>query len=206
MYEFLDGEVVARSAGRLVLAVGGVGYDLRVPVGDRFDPTPGEPLRVYTHLAVREDAHTLYGFAESSSRELFRLLLKVKKVGPGVALAILSSMRREELLAAIRDGDAAQLTRCKGVGRKTAEQILLDLSDRIGELAGQVAPARPVGAKPAAGDAAADAALALQHIGFDPREAEDAVRAVAGEQPGADAETLIKLALKRGARVAGAGR
>lgn len=199
MYEFLEGTPVSRSPGKLVLAVSGVGYDLRVPLAEPFDESSSEPIRVYTHLAVREDAHTLYGFAESASRELFRLLLKVKKVGPAMALAILSGMRRTELLEAIGAGDAASLTRIKGVGRKTAEQILLDLSDRIGELAGQVSAPRerlaPAGSDPAREDAVA----ALVHIGFDIGEAEKAVASAAEENPKAGAEALIKSALRSGA-------
>ena len=198
MYEFLEGKLISRSPGRLVLLVQGVGYDLHVPLGEPFEAPAEQPLRVFTHLAVREDAHTLYGFGESASRELFRLLLKVKKVGPAMALAILSGMRRDELLEAIGAGDAASLTRIKGVGRKTAEQILLDLSDRIGELAGQVAPPAerlaPVGSDPAREDAVA----ALVHIGFNLDEAEQAVAAAGEADPKAGAEQLIKAALRSG--------
>ncbi|HKX46742.1 MAG TPA: Holliday junction branch migration protein RuvA, partial [Planctomycetota bacterium] len=139
MYEFLRGTPASRTPNRLVLEVAGVGYELVVPAGAAFPDAA--PLVVWTHLAVREDAHTLYGFPDRATRDLFRLLLRVKQVGPGVAIAILSGLSRADLLAAIRDEDAARLMQVKGVGRKTAEQVLLDLRDRIGDHLVELAPA-----------------------------------------------------------------
>ena len=130
MYEFFRGRVAARTPARLVLDVNGVGYELVVPAGSNF-PTEGEST-VWAHLAVREDAHALYGFPDRETRDLFRLLLRVKGVGPTMGLSLLSGMRPSELVAAIVDEDVPALTRVKGVGRKTAEQILLDLRDKVG--------------------------------------------------------------------------
>ena len=129
MYEYLEGRPAAdRHPARLVLDVGGVGYDLAVPIGAPFGT--GERVRVWTHLVVREDAHLLYGFPDRAMRNLFRLLLTVRGVGPGIALGVLSGLSRDELIAAIVADDAARLTGLKGVGKKTAEQILLDLRDK----------------------------------------------------------------------------
>ncbi len=192
MYEFLQGEPAGRTPGRLVLqTAAGIGFDLAVPTGASFGDQL--PLRVWTHLVVREDAHTLYGFPDRPTRQLFRLLLKVKKVGPGVALALLSGLRPEELLQALRDGDAVALTRVKGIGKKTAEQILLDLSDRVAEMAAEL----PRAAAPASSDSLTeDAVAALLSIGFPEKEARLQVERVLESGAAKDIETVLRLALK----------
>lgn len=191
MYEFLRGRVAQRGPARLVLEVGGVGYDLIVPAGARF--AEEDPLLVWTHLAVREDAHSLYGFPGKRWRDLFRLLLKVKKVGPTMAIAILSGLEPDELVQAIRAGDAARLTRVKGVGRKTAEQILLDLSDQL-DAFGDPDEGAP---RPSAADGAlSDAASALTSIGYSATEARKLIEAAAPKVGTDDVALLIRTALR----------
>jgi Holliday junction DNA helicase RuvA len=117
VFDYIEGEVAGRTPARLVLDVGGVGYDLVVPLSSRF-PSKGR-ARAWTHLAVREDAHTLYGFDDRGTRELFRLLLLVRGVGPTLALSVLSGLPQDPLIAAVADGDAEALMRIRGIGHKT---------------------------------------------------------------------------------------
>lgn len=201
MYEYLEGEVAGRTPARLVLDVSGVGYDIAVPLSARF-PERGRS-RVWTHFVVREDAHTLYGFPERSTRDLFRALLGVRGVGPAAALGILSGLSPEDLVTAIANDDLKALMRVKGIGKKTAGQILLDLRDKAPRLASEV------GAKPGAASVAPsaagddphveDAVAALVSIGYSDKEARQAVQ-VAVEHATAtrgarDLETLVRTAL-----------
>lgn len=197
MYDYLEGTIARRGAAGATLAVGGVGYELLVPLGTPL-PEEGASARLWTHLAVREDAHTLYGFADRDTRGLFRALLKVKGVGPAMALAVLSGLTRPELVRALLDEDLAALTRVKGVGKKTAEQILLDLRDRAATLAGGleldgkvIAPAPP----PDSGNLA-DAAAALVALGFGEKEARKRVERAAAEIDPSDLQRLVQAAFR----------
>jgi Holliday junction DNA helicase RuvA len=195
VYEYLDGQVAGRTPARLVLDVGGVGYELSVPLGSHF---PEGRARVWTHLVVREDSHTLCGFPDRETRELFRLLIEVRGVGPTMALAILSGLPREPLVEAIVGGDLATLTRIKGVGKKTAEQILLDLREKARTLRAHLAGG---GAAAAAGGAEArdanleDAVAALVSIGYSEKEARKSVEAAAKRVDRLDLEKLVRAAL-----------
>ena len=202
MYEYFEGEVAARSAARLVLLVGGVGYDLAVPLGSDFplDAATGR-ARVWAHLVVREDAHSLYGFADRDTRELFRMLLRVRGVGPTLALTVLSGIPRVELLETIVAGDAGGLTRIKGVGRKTADQILLDLRDKAASLRGAAPDGEggyvlPTGAAPEREPSTIEYAVqALVSIGFTDKDARKSVERAAKQVDPADLETLVRTAL-----------
>ena len=203
MYEYLEGLVASRGAARLVLDVGGVGYELAVPVGASFAASNGAALRVWTHLVVREDAHLLYGFPDAGTRDLFRALLTVSGVGPRVALGVLSGLPREELLAAILAGDLARLTAVRGVGKKTAEQILLDLRDKALRLAAASdgADERP---RPRSGDgppldlraSLEDAVGALISIGFSEKDARRQVERAARQVDPHDLELLVRTAIQ----------
>ncbi|MBK7644271.1 MAG: Holliday junction branch migration protein RuvA [Planctomycetes bacterium] len=196
MYDFLEGEVAQRSAARLVLVVGGVGYELSIPIGSRF-PNAGR-TRAWTHLVVREDAHLLCGFSERETRELFRILIQVKGVGPVAGLSILSGIEREPLLAAIAEGDVAALTRIKGVGPKTAGQIVLDMKEKALKLrATTAAPGDPGLLQPAPrGDALLeDAVAALLSIGYSEKEARKSVERAAAKGSKKDLESLLRAAL-----------
>lgn len=195
MYEYLEGEVALRSPARLVLDVGGVGYDLAVPVGARFE-SEGR-LRAWTHLVVREDAQLLFGFPDRRTRELFRLLLSVRGVGPQMALGVLSALPREELLAAIAGEDPAPFTRARGVGKKTAQQILLDLKDRIDSNAAELGATEAELSAPSAGlRLLSDAAGALVSLGYSDKEARNQVERAVKKNPDADLEEIVRAALR----------
>jgi len=195
MYEFLEGVVDKSAPTSLVLEVSGVGYALAVPLGVHFER--GARQRVWTHLVVREDAHTLYCFANVEQRDLFRLLLSVRGVGPAVALALLSGLSASELVQAVVQEDTGALVRVKGVGKKTAEQILLDLRERVARIQGEGPFVDAPGASPApAGDdRLQDAIAALVSIGYKEREASKLIEKVAADAPELDVESLIRSAL-----------
>jgi Holliday junction DNA helicase RuvA len=195
VYEYLEGEVAGATPTRLILDVGGVGYELAVPLGAEF-PRSGR-LRAYTHLVVRDDAHLLFGFPDRGTRFLFRQLLSVRGVGPTLALGILSGIARETLLDAIANEDPKTLMRVKGVGRKTAEQIILDLKDKAASMreqlaAGTALPPTPSGAP----DALEDATLALVSIGYSAKEARRQVERAATSVASDDLEELVRTALR----------
>jgi len=200
VYEYLEGRIAERGAARLVVDVGGVGYDLSVPVGAPF-PAVGEPgVRVWTHMVVREDDQRLYGFPDRETRDLFRLILKVRGVGPAMALGILSGLGRGAFLRAVGSGDAASLTAIKGVGRKTADQILLDLRDHAGALlaaAGEEAGPGAALPEPARGRVnVEDAVAALVSLGYSAKDARKHVDRAARDVDPIDLESLVRQALQ----------
>ena len=197
MYEYFEGEVAQHSATRLVVDVGGVGYELSVPLGYAWPV--GRRARVYAHLAVRDDAHQLYGFPDRATRELFRQLISVSGVGPRLALGLLSGLPRADLLAALAHGDRARLVALKGIGKKTVDQLLLALGDKAKALlAAESAdigeePAGPPGPLPSVLD---DAVAALVSIGYADKDARKQVeRAAATLGSSADLELLVRNAL-----------
>lgn len=197
MYEYLEGKIFRQAPTSLVLDVGGVGYALFVPLGTA--PEKGKKVRIWVHQVVREDAHTLYGFIDSNQRDLFRLLLSVRGVGPSVALSLLSGMNSGELVQSIQTGDRNALTGIKGVGKKTAEQILLDLGERVARLSSDSAfidLTKSARAETAQRDAQlTDAITALVSIGYKEKDAIRLVEKAAAEMDDLDVETLIRSAL-----------
>ena len=194
MIGLLRGRILSRQPPWLLLEVNGVGYEVEAPMSTFYDlPAGDEPVTLYTHLMVRDDAHTLFGFARERDRALFRMLLKVNGVGGKMALAILSGMTADEFSLNVQSGDVAALTRLPGVGKKTAERLIIEMRDRLEKLEGESLPAgAPVTAK--AGAADADAVDALVALGYRPAEASRMVRAVF--EPELDTEELIKAALQ----------
>jgi len=185
MIAFLEGEVVYKSAGVVVLAVGGVGYQVTVPTSVLADlPPVGRVARVYTRMVVRDDAITLYGFASTDQRGLFELLTGVSGVGPKVALSFLSALSPDGLRRAIVDGDAAALTITPGVGKKVAQRVVLDLRDRLGG-EGDLDAEGPL----------ADVRNALVSLGLTPQEAVEALAGV--EVDDRAIEDLLREALQR---------
>jgi Holliday junction DNA helicase RuvA len=182
---FLEGEVVHKTANRVVLEVSGVGYDVLVPTSllGRL-PGVGARARIHTRLVVRDDAMVLYGFSSPDERELFDLLTGVTGVGPKVALSFLSALAPNALRRAVVAGDAAALTATPGVGKKVAERVVVDLRDRLG---GE--------AEPWAVGPLADVREALLALGLSPQEARDAVADVEADGRGAD--DLLRQALRR---------
>lgn len=193
----LRGEVVEKRAPHLLLDVNGVGYELETPLSTFFGlPETGRPVTLYTHLAVREDAHVLYGFASESERALFRSLLKVSGVGAKMALAILSGMSAEAFARCVESEDVGSLVRLPGIGRKTAERLIVEMRDRLSRLGDQLSGAVPdrggyAGRPPSV---KSDAVAALMALGYKPQDAERMVKAVAEE--GMDSEALIRAALQ----------
>ncbi len=190
MIGFLRGRLAAKQPPSLLLDVGGVGYEVDAPMSTfyRLPETGGEVI-LYTHLVVREDAHILFGFATEAERALFRALIRVNGVGARMALAILSGLSCEEFHRCIEFGDAATLQRLPGIGKKTAERLIVEMRDRLPQ-AGDAAPAIA-----GASDPLAEAAEALVALGFKPAEAGRLLKQVEGRAD--SVEDLIRLALKR---------
>ncbi len=193
----LTGRIVGEEPdGALVIDVGGVGYDVRAPLGTtgRLGANGGD-VTVYTHLHVREDVFDLYGFASETERRVFRLLIDVPNVGPKTALGVLSALPPSELAAAVESKDVARLTRIDGVGKKTAERLVLELRERLqrlGDLGGG-----PPGPSPTRSPGGAESRLvgALTNMGYRPPDAERAVRALGDRVGNENLGELLKEAL-----------
>ncbi len=193
MIGLLRGRVLSRQPPLLLLEVNGVGYEVEAPMSTFYDlPAGDEPVILYTHLMVRDDAHTLFGFIRERDRALFRMLLRVNGVGGKMALAILSGMTADEFSLNVQAGDVAALTRLPGVGKKTAERLIIEMRDRLEKLEGGASPAATAPAGRAAADG--DAVDALVALGYRPAEASRMVRAVFA--PELDTEGLIRAALQ----------
>ncbi|HTC51690.1 MAG TPA: Holliday junction branch migration protein RuvA [Steroidobacteraceae bacterium] len=191
MIGFLHGRIAAKTAPTVTLDVGGVGYELEAPMSTFLNlPAVGESVRLITHLVVREDAHILYGFATEEERRLFRNLLKVSGVGPKIALGVLSGMSVEGFTRCVVAEDVSMLTRIPGIGRKTAERLIIEMRDRVHTPAAiSGSPGASTAADPHS--EAFDALLALQ---YKPAEATRLLRGIAA---GAHStEELIRLALQ----------
>jgi Holliday junction DNA helicase RuvA len=196
MYDFFEGTIDHRGPTNLVIDVNGVGYALFVPLG-----TPGEVgsrQRIWVHLTVREDAHTLYGFASIQQRQLFRMLLSVRGVGPSVALNMLSSLDSEQVTGAILAGNKAVFTSIKGVGKKTADQIMLDLGEKVARL-GSSTPFVDGQSKtqaPRVDDRLQDAISALVSIGYKEKDALKLVERADKDSEDLTVEDLIRCVLR----------
>ena len=199
MIHHIEGMLTETGQGRVVVEVGGFGLELLVADSTVAALGPnGLRVRLLTHLVVREDAWTLFGFAEESERSLFRLLLGVQGVGPRVALAILSGLAPARLRAAVAQGDLAALTAIAGVGKKTAQRMIVDLRDKVGVVpSGDEVPGGAVGTAvaPVEADDAVDALVALGYSRFQARDAVQAARVTAGEDSAV--EDVLRDALRR---------
>lgn len=189
----LSGTLVAKHPPGLMIDVGGVGYELEAPMSTFYElPEAGKPVVLFTHYAVKEDAVALYGFHRESERLLFRTLLKISGIGAKTALAILSGASVDEFARLVQVGDVAALVRIPGIGKKTAERIVVELRDRVDAMAvptlaggaGRAAPLDPVG----------EASVALQALGYKPAEVSRLVAKVA--ETGDTSEAIIRKALK----------
>ncbi|MCU7944577.1 MAG: Holliday junction branch migration protein RuvA [Candidatus Thiodiazotropha sp. (ex Cardiolucina cf. quadrata)] len=193
----LRGELVHKQAPHMLIDVNGVGYELEAPLSTFFTlPEAGQAVTLFTHLAVREDAHVLYAFATESERTLFRSLLKVSGVGAKMALAILSGMSADEFGRCVEEEDVASLVRLPGIGRKTAQRLIVEMRDRLaklGDLTPAVSPSQG-GLTANRGSASTDAVAALVALGYKPQEAGRMVKAVAEDEM--DSEGLIRAALQ----------
>ena len=199
----IRGTLLSRQAPFILVDVGGLGYELQVPMSTLFQlPAVGQSVTLVTHYAVREDAHSLYGFATERDRELFRHLIRISGIGPKLALAILSGMDADRFVRTVQSGDLSALVALPGVGKKTAERLLVEMRDRIKDwLQALGEGAVPTPQASPASDIAADAEAALVSLGYKPAEAARLVSAVQDDSID-DSETLIRLALKSTLRVA----
>ena len=189
------GRIASKTPPQLTVEVGGLGYELEAPMSTFFHlPPVGAEVSLLTHLVVREDAHILYGFATEEERRLFRSLIRVSGVGPKIALALLSGMSVAAFARCVQSEDVAALTRVPGVGRKTAERLIVEMRDRLS------APPPPAGgtAGPPGESPEGEAYGALVALGYRPAEATRLLKAV---EPGAyTTEELIRRALQGAAR------
>lgn len=194
----LRGTLAEKQPPHVIVDVNGLGYELEVPMTTLYRlPSVGESLILHTHLVVREDAHLLYGFFEKRERELFRELIRLNGVGPKLALALMSGLEVDELVRCVQAQDTSVLVRIPGVGKKTAERLLVELKDRfkawetVPGMATLVVEPRGGGT---VSSAETDAVSALISLGYKPQEASRAVSAI--KEEGLSSEDLIRRALK----------
>tara|TARA_R110000751_G_scaffold51938_1_gene113480 strand:- start:43 stop:645 length:603 start_codon:yes stop_codon:yes gene_type:complete len=193
----LTGVLLEKQPPHIVLDVQGVGYELDAPMSTFYLlPALGERVTLHTHMVVREDAQLLYAFADKRGRELFRELIRLNGVGPKLALALMSGMDVDELVMAVQHQDVSALVRVPGVGKKTAERLLIELRDRFKAWEASPGSLPLVTGAPttAAAKPSADAVSALISLGYKPQEASKAVSAV--DEVGLSSEELIRRALK----------
>lgn len=194
----LTGTLIEKQPPQIVLEAAGVGYEVDVPMSTFYElPVAGAVVTLFTHYVVREDAHLLYGFATRSERDTFRALIKISGIGPKIALAILSGMNADELALAVAGEDTARLAKVPGIGKKTAERLVLELRGKLGGLSGTLP--QPGKVPPlAAPSPRQDILHALLALGYNEREAAGALKLVPEETGVNDG---IRLALKALAKV-----
>lgn len=189
----LRGTLISKQPPSLLIEVGGVGYDVDAPMSTIYDlPATGKEVVLLTHYAVKEDGVSLYGFLREAERAMFRHLLKVSGIGAKIALAVLSGVATDELSRLVHAGDVVALTKIPGIGKKTAERMVVELRDRVDAVGvrllasavGEAAPADPV----------SEATVALQQLGYKPVEASRLVQKAAAD--GDTAEAIIRKALR----------
>jgi Holliday junction DNA helicase RuvA len=198
MIGFLKGRLAVKQPPMLMVDVNGVGYELEAPMSTFYGlPAAGESVALFTHLVVREDAHILYAFGTDGERRLFRALLKISGVGPKIALGILSGASVEDFLRTVEAEDVAMLTRIPGIGRKTAERVIIEMRDSVKKLSLPASGAGPAGLGQDA-TPQSEAFSALVALGYKPAEAARLLKAV----DGADLATteIIRRALKSAAK------
>src|ERR1051326_4522040 len=198
MITFFDGKLVASFPTQATVDVNGVGYEVFIPLSsyDKLPPV-GQPIHILTHLQVREDAHVLYGFMSAPERDLFRLLVNnVSGIGPKLALAVLSGMSVTNFKTAVVNSDIAAISKISGLGKKTAERIVLELKDKLGVAAAWEAASATHAPTPEQ-EQANEAVLALIALGYKQVDAHKAVRDLQAQGEAGSAEDLVKLALKK---------
>jgi Holliday junction DNA helicase RuvA len=191
----LRGILVSRQPPSLLVEIGGVGYEVEAPMSTIYDlPGIGKEVILLIHHAVKEDSDTLYGFLHESERALFRNLLKVSGIGAKIALAVLSGVSTDHFARLVQSGDVVALTKIPGIGKKTAERMIVELRDRAADLGAGAA----IGSTGSPGDPLSEATTALQALGYKPAEAERMARGARAE--GDAAETIIRKALQSALR------
>lgn len=188
----LRGRLAGKMPPHVLVECGGVGYELETPMSTFFGlPDTGKEVFLHTHLVVREDAHVLFGFSTVEEKQLFRALLRVSGVGARIALAVLSAMSVRDFERCVRHEDTAMLTKVPGIGRKTAERLIIEMRDRLGK----GAPVPATAGRLAASDARSEAFDALVALGYKPAEVNRLLGDI--EVAGKSAEDIIRLALRQ---------
>lgn len=202
MIAHLSGTLLSKQATSVILDVAGVGYEVSIPLSTFYeleDPGSNVQLRIYTH--VREDALQLYGFKTARERELFLRLISVSGIGPKLGITLLSGMSAEEMITSIRNNNLAKLTLIPGVGRKTAERLVMELRDKVASLAAGVDEDLGVTAEaasvPTEDSMRADALSALLNLGYQRNAAEKAVTAALGENEEVSVESILRASLRK---------
>jgi len=195
----LSGKLLSKQPPLLLLDVGGVGYELEAPMSTFYRlPAVGEATVLLTHLTVREDAHLLFGFATQAEKDLFRELIRISGVGPKLALALLSGISIDEFWLCVRSGEIARLTKVPGVGKKTAERLVVELRDRAASVGGTLAAAALNTPQEAVSGPLQEARAALTALGYKPAEVQRLTDQV--QQDGMSTEQIIQEALRRAIR------
>jgi Holliday junction DNA helicase RuvA len=194
----IRGILIEKKPPEILVDVGGLSYELQIPMSTAYQlPEVGSELRLHTHFVVREDAQLLYGFFELKDKTLFRALIRVNGVGPKMALAILSGMAADEFARTVRENDVSAMTRMPGIGKKTAERLIVEMRDRLTEWDDAEATATLPGAPQSTSAMGKESETALIALGYKPQQAARAVAMVLKSDPEVpDSESLIRLALK----------
>jgi len=201
MIGFLRGKLVHKAPPFLILDVNGVGYEVEAPMTTFYDlPALNQEIKLHTHLVVREDAHILFGFSAEAERSLFRTLIKVNGVGPKLALTILSGQSAEEFHRCIHDNDTQTLVRLPGVGKKTADRLVIEMRDRLPELgeSSAVTLAHEAGSRSVVANPKQEAISALCSLGYKPMDASKMVQNISADDK--TCEDIIRLALQGAVR------
>jgi holliday junction DNA helicase RuvA len=196
MYNFLRGRLAESSPGRIILDVGGMGYELAVPVTSEIFVTPGSELTLWTHLHFAQDGQHLFGFTQRTQRDLFRMLIKVSGVGPKVGLQIISGIQPEELVQVMVSEDWKRLTRIPGIGPKTARRLLIELKEKLTEQELAFIPSGGVPPEPVFNQAFS----ALSNLGFQPDNVRLALKEISAESALTgipDLESILKKAIAK---------
>ncbi len=191
MIGFLRGTLVNKTAPQVLLDVNGVGYNLLAPMSTFYDlPETGQVVQLLTHLSIREDAHVLFGFLSEQERSLFRSLIRINGVGPKLALAILSGISIQDFQRCVFENNITALMKLPGIGKKTAERLIIEMRDRLSDISGSTDANHPA----TTASATSEAIHALVSLGFNESDAQRMVREIA--QDGLNSQELIRLALQ----------
>jgi len=195
MIGFIRGKLVSKTPPQLVVDVQGVGYEVEAPMTTFYDlPALGSEIQLHTHLVVREDAHILFAFSTESDRMMFRMLIKVNGVGPKLALTILSGQSAEEFHRCIQDNDVQALVRLPGIGKKTAERLIIEMRDRLPDMGDSSESGQSTASNHAVNNPKQEAISALCALGYKPQDASKMVQNIPQEDK--SCEDIIKLALQ----------
>ena len=194
----LRGTLLSKTPPEVIVDVAGIGYEVQVPMSTVYElPEIGSEVLLHIHFVVRDDAQLLYGFHDVQSKAMFRSLIKVNGVGPKMALGILSSMKADEFVRTVRLNDVSTLVKMPGVGKKTAERLIIEMRDRLDEWGEASEPSQSAKSQLDASSTNRDAETALVSLGYKPPQAARAIALVLKNNPAvADSQELIRLALK----------